>query len=110
MQLLLCHLVGDYILQTDWMAANKKSSSFACAVHVAAYIIPFLITPLAWWQLVLIAAQHYLQDRWQFVPWFMAHTQHKGFAQPPMAPWSVIITDNVLHGVWIGLVVMMGVQ
>lgn len=27
--------------KAGWMAANKKSSSFACAVHVAAYMLPF---------------------------------------------------------------------
>ena len=27
------HLVGDYLLQNDWMALNKKASSLHCAVH-----------------------------------------------------------------------------
>lgn len=30
---LVGHLVGDYLLQNDYMALNKKKSSFHCMVH-----------------------------------------------------------------------------
>ena len=48
MHWILAHLIGDYIFQTDWMAREKKVSNFACAVHVATYMIPFLFTGMAW--------------------------------------------------------------
>ena len=31
---LLCHAVGDYVLQSDWMANTKTKRSVACLVHV----------------------------------------------------------------------------
>lgn len=106
MHWIYAHLIGDYILQNDWMANNKKKSSVACTIHVATYMLPFLFCGLSWWQFALIAGQHYLQDRTTFVTWFMARTgkTKDGFLAPPMAPWSIIVTDNVLHVLWMGFV------
>jgi hypothetical protein len=39
---LLCHLWGDYILQSDWMAQNKTKSSLAAFVHAFFYMLAFL--------------------------------------------------------------------
>ena len=97
MSVYLCHFVGDYILQTDWMATGKKRSSWICLVHILLYLIPFLFTPLVWWKLALIGLQHFLQDRWNFVAWFMRVKGSGQFALSPCGPWSVIVTDNILH-------------
>ncbi len=32
---LVGHLVGDYLVQNDWMALNKKKSMLPCLVHCA---------------------------------------------------------------------------
>jgi len=69
---LVGHLVGDYLLQNDWMAAGKKRSHFICAVHVGIYTAAVCI--MAQWPLWTIPAvfiPHFLIDRWQFVPWYM---------------------------------------
>lgn len=107
MHWIFAHLIGDYIFQTDWMAKNKKTSSFACLVHVATYMIPFTVCGLDWWQWCLIAIQHFVQDRTQIVPWIMKMTGKKsdGFAGPPFAPWSMVLTDNILHILWMAAVV-----
>lgn len=97
MHWIYAHLIGDYLIQTDWMANGKKRLSWICAVHVLTYLLPFLFTPLAWWQLALIGAEHFAQDRTAFVPWLMRVKGSSAFAQPPCGPWSVIVTDNVLH-------------
>lgn len=97
MHWIYAHLIGDYLLQNDWMANGKKRESWICAVHVLTYLLPFLFTPLAWWQLALIAAQHFAQDRTAFVLWLMRKKSSAAFAQPPCGPWSVIVTDNILH-------------
>lgn len=63
MELLLCHLVGDYCLQNQAMATNKTHSSLWCLVHVTLYTLPFLFltqSPLA---LSIIAGTHFLIDR-----------------------------------------------
>lgn len=105
MSWLLAHLVGDFILQTDWMASGKKKKSWICAIHVMTYLIPFAVIQISWLPLLLIGVQHFAQDRSGFVRWFMGVTEHKSFAEPPMAPWSVILVDNILHLVWIAVVI-----
>lgn len=101
----IAHLIGDYLLQNDWMAFGKKQRSWICAVHILAYMIPFLFCGLAWWQLALIAVQHFAQDRTGFIMWLMKVKGSEKFATGPCAPWSIIVTDNVVHIVWIAFVV-----
>lgn len=98
MNWLIGHLVGDYLAQNDWMALNKKKNSWACAAHVAAYtFIVLLFTWWPWWTYLIIAGTHFLQDRTQFIPWLMKKLKQEQFAKPPLAPWSVIVVDNILH-------------
>jgi hypothetical protein len=56
-----------------------------------------------------IAIQHFIQDRTGFVVWFMKKKGQANFAQPPMAPWSIIVTDNIMHIVWIAIILKAGV-
>jgi len=104
MHWVLAHLIGDYLIQTDWMALNKKKSSFVCFVHVITYLIPFLFCGFTWWQLLLIGTEHFIQDRTNIVLWFMKVKGSKLFATGPMAPWSIVVTDNILHILWIAFV------
>ena len=97
MHWIYAHLIGDYLLQNDWMALNKKKSSWPCLVHAAVYVVPFLFTGLLLWQIVLIGVQHFLQDRTQFVVWLMKVKGSEKFGTGPCAPWSIIVTDNILH-------------
>mgnify|MGYP001558217861 FL=1 len=104
----LAHLIGDYIFQTDYMAVGKKRSSWICAFHVLLYIVPFLCCDLSWWQLVAIGIQHFAQDRTNFIVCLMILKGSGKFAEPPMAPWSIIITDNIVHVLWIAWIVELG--
>lgn len=97
MHWIYAHLIGDYLLQNDWMAKGKKTSSWICLVHIATYLLPFLFCGLQWWQVAAIGAQHFAQDRTRAVVWMLNATGKGDFAKPPMAPWSIIVTDNVLH-------------
>lgn len=103
--LIVSHLVGDYILQNDYMAKNKKISSAVCGLHAATYILPFAFCGLSAYQLVLIALQHYLQDRTNFVIWFMSKSGKSDFSKAPLAPWSIFVVDNTFHLLWIAIVV-----
>lgn len=105
MHWIYAHLIGDYLLQNDWIANGKKTKSWICTIHVMVYMLPFLFTGLAWWKLLLIALQHWLQDRTNFVHWSMKVMGRHEFAVQPLAPWSIIITDNILHILWIALVI-----
>lgn len=97
---LILHLLGDYLLQNDWMAQNKKKNGrigfLACVVHCIIYSLPFLLiaTPL---QVSFIFLAHFLIDRWYFVKWYMNIYGQKQFAKPPTAPWSIILVDNTFH-------------
>jgi hypothetical protein len=42
---LVAHAVGDYILQSDWMANEKTKRSLAALLHVMTYALPFLFFP-----------------------------------------------------------------
>lgn len=67
---LLGHLVGDYLLQSQWMAFTKSQKGLrgfvACTIHVFLYTLAvslFLQTkdPLVW---ILIFIPHWIIDRW----------------------------------------------
>lgn len=105
MHWLIAHLIGDYLLQTDWMALNKKKSFVALFVHVVTYMIPFMFCDLSYWQFLLIGVQHGLQDGTKFIPWLMKVKGSAKFMEPPMGPWSIILTDNIIHIVWMYFVV-----
>lgn len=98
MDWLIGHLIGDYLLQNDWMALNKKRSSFACGVHCLLWTLAVMACAL-WplWTFVPLFIGHFVQDRTNIVVWLMNHKGQEKFAQPPMAPWSIIVVDNVLH-------------
>lgn len=97
MNVYLAHLIGDYILQNDWMARGKKQHWVPCFAHIWVYMLPFLFCDLNILQFFTIAVQHYAQDRTNFVVWFMKAKGSAEFATGPCSPWSIIVTDNVLH-------------
>lgn len=98
MDYLVAHLIGDYLLQNDWMALNKKNRSFPCLVHCAAYTSAVaLLTMWPWWTLAIVFVTHFIQDRTQIVAAWMRTIGQEKFMGPPCAPWSIIVVDNVWH-------------
>ena len=98
MDYLIGHLIGDYLLQNDWMAQGKKRSHWPCFIHVAIYTAAVMVfTWWPWWSAIAVFVPHYLIDRWQFVPWYMRTAGQTAFMEPPMSPWSRIVVDNVMH-------------
>lgn len=94
------HLVGDYLLQNDWMAMNKKKRSLPCLVHVILWTTAVCVFS-GWWSVpavVVLLTTHFVQDRTQIIPFWMTRVNRQPqFAVPPMAPWSLIVVDNVWH-------------
>lgn len=44
--IIVCHLFGDYVLQSQWMAVNKRRSFAVATLHASAYSLPFwLVVP-----------------------------------------------------------------
>lgn len=110
---ILAHLVGDYVLQSDWMASQKTKRLTIAIVHAIAYSLPFLaLRPsLAAW--LMIVGTHAIIDRWRlarYVVWakeWLAPTRPPPLAECPtgypadkpvwLATWLLILADNTLH-------------
>ena len=101
----LAHLIGDFILQNEWMAANKKQRSIPCLVHALLYLIPFLLCHLRWWQILLIGLQHFVQDRSGFVLWWMRVWKR---SRPENWKELPLYVDQAFHLVWIQIVIWLG--
>ena len=100
----VAHIVGDFILQNEWMAANKKRSSLICFVHTFVYLAPFLTCHFKWWQIVLIGIQHFAQDRTNFVLWWLRVWKHAHQDHWKELPLYV---DQAFHILWIQIVILL---
>lgn len=106
------HLFGDYIIQNDWMALNKKKDSFTCAIHCFLWAWSVMLFGLPWsspssvWSPVCLVlfATHYLQDRTAIIVWWMKFNGQEKFMTGSCSPWSIIVVDNVWHIVTIFIV------
>ena len=129
---LVAHAVGDYILQSDWMANEKTKRSLAALVHALTYSLPFLLFRPSLRAFVFIAATHFIIDRWRLAR-FVCYA--KNFFAPPqtykpcfaewwfhwedcaatgyhkdrpawMSVWLLIIADNTMHVICNGIALM----
>ena len=63
----LCHLIGDYIFQSDWQAINKNKKTLNCLVHVVIYTSLFLLLTFSWKALLFIGMTHFIIDRFPVI-------------------------------------------
>ena len=78
---LLVHLLGDFVLQSDWMAMNKSKRSLPCLVHVLIYTSCFLLLTTSWKVLLVIGATHFILDRWHTPLKKLIHFKNKVFRE-----------------------------
>lgn len=98
MEWLIGHLIGDYLIQNDWMAQNKKRATLPCLVHVSLYTLAVgLLTLWPWWAMAIVFVTHFIQDRTTIITAYMSLIGQKDFMKPPLGPWSIIVVDNVWH-------------
>ena len=109
---LVAHAVGDYLLQSEWMAVEKTKRSLPALIHCLFYLIPFLFITQNPATLAVIGGTHFVIDRWhlaRYVAWLKnrpwpgsaawPECRATGFhpdTPPWMATWLVIIIDNVM--------------
>jgi hypothetical protein len=117
----VAHLVGDYLLQTDWQARHKRRglslhshvARAALFSHVATYTLAFLPPVLIFasrgqiaWVLALIFIPHLIQDDGRLLGVYMRRV--KGIdprANPPLS----IVVDQTFHLVaLLGLALLLG--
>ena len=60
--LILCHLVGDYVLQCDFIAKTKGSNLYHLFVHCALYCLPFILLYGIDWKIGVLFASHIIID------------------------------------------------
>jgi hypothetical protein len=124
---ILAHAIGDYILQSHWMATEKTKRSVAALVHVLTYAIPFLFLRPSLLALAVIIGSHFVIDRWRlarylvwaknwvcpfwdnYVPdkpileryrWNTPKPTSTGYTPDSpawLSVWLLIIADNCLH-------------
>ena len=111
---LFAHAVGDYVLQSHWMATRKTSSWWAATVHGVCYSVPFLLLGPSFWAWALIAGSHVLIDRLRLARYVVllkeillsptdspvalkSATGYPEDTPPWLAVWLYVIADNVLH-------------
>lgn len=110
---LVAHAVGDYVLQSEWMATEKTKRSLPALVHCLTYTLPFLFLTQNPYTLAIIAGTHFVIDRWhlaRYVAWAKnrpwpgsapwRECRKTGFHPDTpdwLAGWLVIIVDNVMH-------------
>jgi hypothetical protein len=83
---LVAHAVGDYVLQSDWMAQRKTKKFLVALAHAVAYSLPFLFLTQSWKAMVVIIGTHAVIDRFRlakYVVWA------KNFMAPPPSYESV---------------------
>jgi hypothetical protein len=102
--LLVGHLIGDFLIQTDGMARNKGQSWPWMLRHVGLYMVVItavliayaLIRPLPLWLIIIallfICVTHVILDRRGFTAWWMRRV-----GVTPDHPWLSIIVDQVFH-------------
>lgn len=118
-ELILAHFVGDYMLQSDWMASEKtkpgKAGWVPAILHALTYGLPFLFVTRSIFALFILVSTHAVIDHYrlarhlgwvknQFVPRrYWTHWEDcKVTGYPPdkpvwMAVWLMIIVDNTIH-------------
>lgn len=102
---LLAHLVGDYCLQSDWMAQNKVKAWLPAIAHAACYTLPFLFLTLQFLPLAVICLTHLLIDRFRLAA-YVSKLKNWNWDSPNgydadrpvwLTTWLIIITDNTMH-------------
>lgn len=124
-EVLVAHLVGDYVLQSHWMATEKVTKWFPAIVHGVVYGLPFLLITQSFWALFVIVVTHIIIDRYRLakhISWLKnqmgpkrtrpADLSNAGYsAETPtwLSTWLMIITDNTVHIlINIGAILLLG--
>lgn len=42
-ELIMCHLIGDYVLQSEFLATTKGENWYHMFIHCALYTLPFIV-------------------------------------------------------------------
>ena len=110
---IVAHLVGDFVLQSDWMATEKSKKALATLAHASCYVLPFLLLTTNMLSLAIIGGTHFLIDHFKLarvviwvrnLPWpgrkswrECCENQFAAGIPPFMSAWLLVIVDNTMH-------------
>lgn len=60
--LVICHMLGDYFLQTDFIASTKGKNWYHLIVHCMLYIVPFIVVFGLDWRIYVLLVSHLIID------------------------------------------------
>jgi hypothetical protein len=113
--IVLAHLAGDYLIQSDWMANEKTKRWWPAIAHGLTYTLPYALVTQSVLALAVIAVTHVVIDHYRLArhvvwaknllapkhyrhPWSeCAGTGYHKDRPPWMAVWLMIIADNTIH-------------
>ena len=58
----VCHLLGDYVLQIDFISKTKADNNYHLLVHCLLYTLPFYIITGLDWRLIVLFIIHIIID------------------------------------------------
>lgn len=61
-KIIFCHLVGDYVLQSEYLAKGKVHDMYLLLVHCALYCLPFYLVYGFAIQLAILFIMHVIID------------------------------------------------
>lgn len=108
--LLMAHLLGDWLLQTEWQVLNKTTNARALGTHVVVYHAVVLVVLLLGFSLrlvpvigvvVALAVFHTILDRRTAVRRLMRTLRLIVVREPDQ--WLAIVVDQALHLLSLGL-------
>lgn len=70
--IILAHMVGDYLIQSDWMATQKLKRWWPAIAHGLTYTLPYVLVTRSPWALAIIGGTHIVIDRFRlarYVVW-----------------------------------------
>lgn len=113
---LVVHAVGDFVLQSDWMANSKTKAWRPAIVHVLVYGLPWLFLTTSPAALAVIVGTHLIIDHYRLArhiswaknflaprsawpkPWKDCQATGYDPDKPAwMSVWLMIIVDQVMH-------------
>ena len=60
--LMMCHAIGDYVLQSDFIATTKGQNWYHLFIHSILYTIPFYIYFHFSWKIMVTIISHIIID------------------------------------------------
>jgi len=114
--IILAHMFGDYVVQSDWMAQRKTSAWWPAIAHAVTYTACYLVVTRSIPALLVIGGTHAIIDRYRLARhavWAKNFIAPRGERPPPwseckatgyapdrpawLAVWLMIICDNCIH-------------